>query len=341
MKVQNIADSRVNSNEKCCLPNFGYTRTKLGKEIDAFIKLRKPSHEQKTDLFCKLVSFVQKMQKSIEEPLGEGFRGLVYKIDDKYVVKTGKKETSFNGGLMPLERIPYDKLKTYYGKPILKFSNEVQVLKNVSSMGSHFPVGIPYKMPFDSDAQMSLYWNNKCLPRYAALPQKSFDALAKDFATLNNFQSRLLAFIFDVTNPNNFVITGKNSLRIVDDIDIKRPPRKNTIASLMSPFLESMSLIKSVPNSADNAPLRKRLLKKIILAGEKYELPYVSNELSTVSLSAMYEEKTWGYVCRDFCNYTDLIKELNLLRITQPDKKVRLQQVEKLLDEMLQYGFNG
>ena len=59
---------------------------------------------------------------------------------------------------------------------------------------------------------------------------------------------------------------------------------------------------------------------------------------ATGIVTAMYEERTWGYVCGDFCNYTDLIKELNLLRITQPDKKMRLQQIEKLLDEMLQYN---
>lgn len=341
MKVQSIVGYRSNSRDKDCSPFFGYTRTKLGKEIDVFIGLKDPSHEQKSELFCKLTKFAKQLQESIKEPIGEGFKGVVYKVDDKYVLKTGKRGASFNGGSISIEKIPYDELKTYYGRPLLKFSNELQVLRNVSSAGGHFPVGVPYKMPFDSSMQMKLYWNKQCLPRYAALPQKSFDALARDFAVLNNYGGECNNYIFDVTNPNNFVIAGKSTLRIVDEIDIVRAPRKNTVAALISPFLESMSLAVIVPNSAENSELRKQLLKKIILAGEKYDLPYTSSELTNASLTSIYEKGAWLHACRDFCKYQDLIKELLKLRIDYPDKKERLNRVQLLLDEKLQYRAGG
>ena len=68
-------------------PQFeSYNRTKLGKSIDEFIKTENPSSECVETFLKKIQTFIDCYSK--DKIIGAGFRGKVFKIDDKYVFKT-------------------------------------------------------------------------------------------------------------------------------------------------------------------------------------------------------------------------------------------------------------
>lgn len=333
---------RIDSVNNCSLGNsknsslaFGYSRTKLGREIDTFVKLEKPSKVQTRTMFNKLLDFVANRDKSEKRIIGSGCNGTVYKIDDKYVLKAPWLGCDkIYPKLLQSER--FEELKTYFGSALLDFSGGLQVLRNVSSNGKHYPVGIPVNDFFmGSMDDIYAHWNKNCLERYADLPQKSFDALARDFATLNAMRTSKNSYTFDMVNPNNVVIVGKNTLRIVDVISSHLSCRHNSITWLMAPFLDEMCFLEKAPRTPENAETRLRLIKKLIMAGERYELPYLSRTIGGVPLKE--EEEILSYILDDFCNWQDLVEDMHGFRQFFPNKKTRLNKMSILLDVTLKY----
>lgn len=310
-------------------PTFcGYTRTKLGRCIDEFISSPSGSEDNPNKLIMLFYEFMNKKQK---KKLGEGCRACVYKVDDKYVLKINKKIKE--DSLFPTlgnEDI-FGGVKAYFGSSVLSMNSGIKILKNVSSKGKHTPVGIQ----FNSTSTMPLLertalWNSKYLPAFSKLPQKAFDDLAKSFAKLNEIEVDGYNYAFDTLNPNNFVLVG-NSFRIVDEVDrtVKKAP--NSIAGLLRVFLELMDVDNLAPKDFMNIDMRHSLLKKIILAGEKHELPLIADNNDLV---------TWQYVLDDTCDYRNLLEQLKRFRKAYPDMHTRLGKVKQLLDDEINYSYN-
>ncbi len=310
--------------------NFnGYTRTKFGRAIDSFIKEGYNSKTVCEDMNTRLNLFLKHIGLSAR--LGEGFRGIVYKIDDKYVLKVNKHIKNME--LYP--QIPADNpfkvLKSYYGSSVVDFNMWVKILRNVTSKGKHIQAGVPdIKERCSTLVEKGAIWSDEYLPRFSNLPQKCYDALARDFAALNKIKVNGYSYTFDTKNPNNFVLAGK-SLRIVDDIDKTNISEPNTIAGLLRVFLEKIDLDFKAPMGIENAGQRHSLMKKIILAGEKYELPYTQCE---------EDLRTWEYVSNNDFYYRDIIESLKKFRSIYPDKKVRLDKVKEFLDNEIKIGYN-
>ncbi len=109
--------------------------------------------------------------------VGQGFHGVVYKIDDRYVLKVSHKDKPYADMLDKIKELKFSDLKTYYGEPVAKFY-DVQILKNVSSKGLHIPAGIPQKdIGLKTEKECSEYYEKIYLPLFSSLPQKSFDAV--------------------------------------------------------------------------------------------------------------------------------------------------------------------
>ncbi len=308
----------------------GYTRTNFGRAIDEFIKEGYNSESACKQLNTRLSLFLKHL--GLPSKLGEGFRGIVYKIDDKYVLKVNKHIKNVDVYPQLPDKNIFGELKSYYGSSVVDFNMWVKVLKNVTSYGKHIQAGVPdSKEAYSTLQDKGVIWNNEYLPKFANLPQKCFDALARDFAVLNKIKTGGKFYAFDTKNPNNFVLAGK-SLRIVDDIDTVFMPESNTEAGLLRVFLEKIDLDYKAPMGLDNVGLRHLLMKKIILAGEKYELPYMRGE---------EDLRTWNYVCGDDFYYRDIISGLQELRKAYPDKKLRLEKVKEFLDKEIQIGYNS
>ena len=323
MKIQTNQNSYNYPNK----PNFeGYYRSHLGKTIDKFIKTEAPTFEQAENLLTKIVNFWETSPKT--KILGGGFHGKVIKIDDKYVLKVDKVFSSCDLELPHPPKIEDDfsAIKNYYGNPVITFGRFFRILKNVSSNGEHLCAGIPSSqerhLPFYADK--CAYWCEKYLPKFASLPQKSFDALAKSFAKLNKKNHQGIHYAFDTQNPNNIVLVGKNTLRIVDDVARTGTIDKNTTGGLLNLLVSNMSLDYTTPKDFLNIGLRCELIRKIILAGEKHNLPQIRSKSDIMA---------WQHTCEEFGNYNDIIREINKISATNSDKKVRMEKLQAFLNE--------
>lgn len=305
----------------------GYTRTALGRTIDEYIKTKEPTPEMAQNLLAKIQNFLTQGKEG--KILGAGFRGKVFKIDDKYVLKMDKGAFNYEleapkiGGMFNLSG-----LKSYFGAPILSFNRFCRVLKNVSSDGKHLCAGIPSAKMNDLifQGQKAQYWNEEYLPRFSELPQKSFDALAHDFYELNQLGKNGQFLVFDTKNPNNIVLVGKNTLRIVDDLDKAYGPNQNTTAGLLNLLVNKMDLDYNAPKDLTNIAQRCDLIKKIILAGEKNNLPLMNTLHDGVILDC---------VCDEFCNYRDLVKDIREINfLYYADKKMRMEKIGEYLNNI-------
>lgn len=74
------------------------------------------------------------------------------------------------------------------------------------------------------------------------------------------------------------------------------------------------------PMTKENRPLRFELFKKIILAGEKYDLPYISP-------FRVYDENVWNIVCDFGDSGVKTLEILTSLRQKQANPRKRLDMV--------------
>lgn len=271
--------------------------------------------------------------------IGEGFHGEVYKIDDKYVLKIHKNYIPYSGGMMDdLPRQKFSSLKTYYGEPVASF-NDIKILNNVSSNGKHIQAGIPEQYSRRmTDAQCSKYLENVYLPIFSDVPQRSFDAIAKDCDTLNKMGTKDVSYSFDYINPNNFVLVGK-TLRITDVISKGSLENPNTVSDLLYVFIQKSGLDTYADYSKKAQPFRRELFKKIVLAGMRHNLPLGDTP---------YGRKVWQITANDLCKFEEyhltILDTLAKLQKEVPDTKLRLKKTEEYLDKIYNpknvYGFS-
>lgn len=324
MYVQN---NNLFSNYKNTSPQFCSYKTSFSKKLDNVLLKKRASKEDKTLLSEKLNNLLNtKLQNRF---LGEGANGQVYKIDDEYVLKTlynsGIENTKFDS----LGNDKFSELKNYYGEPVAKFS-DVTILKNVSSNGEHIPVGVPDRVSKNGLKEECIaYYEKMYLPRFADLPQKSYNGLAQDLNRLNKMGRGLNNYKFDYLNPNNFVLVGK-SLRIIDDVYKTLQPNENTTAKMLGMFLHDMTRNSVAVYNKDVVPERKNILKKVILAGVNSNLPLGTRDR---------DKEIWNYTLNTLCGIKtpakNVVDEIDIIQKNCLSPKSRVQKTEKYLDEIL------
>lgn len=309
-------------------PEFTGYYSKFSKTLDtAILPNSKVTKEDARNLIDMVCEFIKNRLKPTNI-LGEGHFGKVYRIDDKYVLKENIAEPRLNLDFTPVKKPKFNDLKTYYGEPVAYFSN-IKILKNVSSNSKHTPVGIPINMHRIALPEDLLgYYENYLLPKTAELPQKAFDAIAKDMDTLNKKGRGLRNYTFDYLNPNNFVIVGK-SIRITDEIAETLPPKPNTAANLLNVFIENTSLNDKAEYSILAEGNRRTLLKKIVLAAMKSNLALGDKGRNL---------ETWDYVLIDLCDLKvdpkEFLGTLKSISANAPTAKNRVERANKYLDNV-------
>ena len=305
-------------------PNFeGYYRSKLGRCVDEFVQTKEPSLELQKELMTKVRDFIEK--NTNKKIIGKGHHGVVFRIDDKYVLKMdlmGK----YHQLIEPRKPVSkgFEKLKSYYGGAVVSFNRYCKILKNVSCDNEFTEAGLPSKFVKEHlTFNQSEYWNKEYLPKFSNLPQKSFNSLAKDFARLNMISDKNKFFAFDFVNPNNIVLVGKNTLRIVDSVNYSHA-KANTVAGLLNLLVNEMAVGYKAPRTNETLELRCELIKKIFMAGEKYNLPLISMGS---------DREAFYYVCREFGDFNKILKDIVSIRKNNPNKDARIQKVREYLDE--------
>lgn len=251
--------------------NFTGYRTNLGKKLDEVLKLGEISPKDNDFLISEIKKLLEKRLNHAKN-LGEGMSNRVYKIDDKYVLKVPLNKSIMIGDKIVLKPQKYGDLRNYFGEPVFEAGN-VQVLKNVSPKGRAIPAGVPKQLPdgFEkSDVQG--YYSTFYLPTFANLPQKSYDALARDMKTLSEKTENRIHFTFDYYNPNNVVLSGK-SLRMTDDVEMTVFENTNTISDMLNVFLKQINVGIPATPSTMLLPFRQEIAKKVLMAGMKHDLP--------------------------------------------------------------------
>ena len=329
---------------------FGQYVSKLGRSIDNVLSAKDPSPDSLTNLYEELFKFVQKpgFRSKLK---GKGFYSYVYGIDDKYVLKIGKCKCIEPEPNIELREPIFPELKTYYGDALI-ISGDLKILRNVSSNKKTLSAGVPpeimektliprkntssgntqYNMCFadyEHGNEVLKHYNEVYLPTFANLPQASFNKLANDLALLNRKGFNYHGFSIDTNNPNNIVLVGKSSLRIVDDIDIVEKRKPNSIAGLLNMLLVKANFNTELPlpTNISTLSLRFQLLKKIILAGEKYDLPLTCYNVQ--------DKNIWYHACYGLKDSgLNVIENIQKMRDNIPDKKQRVIEVEKYLNKL-------
>lgn len=314
----------------------GY-KSVFSRKLESVVARGKADEPEKTFLTDWMKKFVD-IKLRAKRRIGEGFHGEVYKIDDKYVLKIHKHYRPQADIMDDIPKLKFSSLKTYYGEPVASFL-DIKILKNVSSNGKHIQAGIPEKYSRTmTDEQCNKYLENVYLPIFSEVPQKSFDAIAKDCDTLNKMGREYVTYAFDYLNPNNFVLVGK-TLRITDVICKESTQNPNTVSDLLYVFIQKSGLDTYAEYSKKAEPLRRELLKKIVLAGMRHNLPLGDNP---------YGRKVWQVVSSDLCKskeyHLTIIDNLKKLQEEIPDTKLRLKKTEEYLDEIYKpkevFGFS-
>ena len=270
-----------------------------------------------------------------ERLINFGFFNSVYKIDENFVAKI--KNSAVNslwkiGKYCEVGKQTFENLKTYYGQEILDIGG-VKFLKNV---GEHTPAGIPeIKMKNMDFEELYKYYNEEYLPIFAKVPQKSYDNLVKDYQSLNEMQPDEVGFYygFDTRNPNNIGLTKDNRLVMMDEIDYRSVPNTNTSGKLLKMFLLSMSRKDSAYDyNQVGKDAAKEIFKKIVLAGEKYNLRHGSD-------SDAKGLRCWELIFNNFNikkNAKIFIDQLERNRVKNPDIELRLKKTSEMIDKLFE-----
>lgn len=312
----------------------GY-KSVFGKKLEKALAIRNTTRESASRLLDDFADMYDKRVR-LSNKIGSGYYGTVYKIDDSYVLKRGNEtlEPEF-GGIEVVRKLKFGHLKHYFGEAIAKIYNNIgedmAILKNVYSKGKSIPVGIPndFAMKHTKEECFEYYAKNY-LPKFAKLPQRSFDGIAKDFALLNKMNKKRKYYTFDYINPNNFVLCGK-TLRILDEVNKIDSPTSNCVTDMLEVFINKMGLSDDAVFDRKLVPLRKELAKKLILAGARHKVPMCYD---TADLT------TWSKTFNDILKIEDLdvgmlTSDIDNIMRTFNNPKRRVETVGQYLEEVV------
>ena len=270
----------------------GY-KSAFSKKLEKALNTPVMTREQAKNL---LKDFTDMYDKKVcpDTKIGTGFFGSVYKIDDCYVLKRGNEclVPEFKG-ISLKKHGKFSHLKHYFGEAVAKIYNntgeDMLILRNVYSKGNAIAAGLPFEYASTHPKEECLkYYAKNCLIKFAKLPQRSFDGIAKDFAKLNKMCSKHKSFFFDFMNPNNFVLCGK-TIRITDEINQYEKTR-NCVTDMLDIFLNKIDFDNNAEFDKKLLSLRKELTKKLILAGARHNIPMYYNTADLTAWSKTFNE---------------------------------------------------
>ena len=312
----------------------GYKST-FSKKLEKALAAQKTTSQSASRLLNDFADMYDK-KVCMDKKIGSGFYGTVYKIDDGYVLKRGNEhlEPEF-GGIEVVRNRKFTHLKHYFGEAIAKIFNnngeDMVILKNVYSRGKSIPAGVPDEFAkTHTKEECFKYYADVYLPKFASIPQKSFDGIAGDFAQLNKMCTKRKSYFFDFLNPNNFVLCGK-TIRVLDDINEYEKPTRNCVTDMLDVFLNRVDLDNEAVYDKKLVNLRKKLVKKIILAGAKHEVPMCYQNTDLVS---------WQKTFNDILKMKDLkvgkmTSDIDKLINLSKKPKVRVESVKQYLEEIV------
>lgn len=306
--------------------NFTGYRTMLGKKIDQVLKLDKISADDNRFLVNEIKKLLSKRLEQSKN-MGEGTQNRVYKIDDKYVLRIPINKSIMLSNQVVLKHRKFASLKNYYGEALVELGN-VQILKNATPGKNSMPAGIPKVLPDNyKKNDLTGYYNNLYLPTFANIPQKSYNALAKDMSILNSIRDvNGVNFSFDYYNPNNVVLSGK-TLKMTDDIAPTFIKNSNSASDMFNVFLKQLNDgIPAIP-STKLTPLRQIIARKILKASIVSNLPITSEGCAN---------NVFGYVIKFLCNSKDepskVFETVNNIKNSAKSLKQRQIELDKYLD---------
>lgn len=312
----------------------GYKST-FSKKLEKALAAPKTTSQSASRLLNDFADMYDK-KVCMDKKIGSGFYGTVYKIDDGYVLKRGNEhlEPEF-GGIEVVRNRKFTHLKHYFGEAVAKIFNnngeDMVILKNVYSRGKSIPAGVPDEFAkTHTKEECFKYYADVYLPKFASIPQKSFDGIAGDFAQLNKMCTKRKSYFFDFLNPNNFVLCGK-TIRVLDDINEYEKPTRNCVTDMLDVFLNRVDLDNEAVYDKKLVNLRKNLVKKIILAGAKHEVPMCYQNTDLVS---------WQKTFNDILKMKDLkvgkmTSDIDKLINLSKKPKVRVESVKQYLEEIV------
>lgn len=304
----------------------GYT-SNFSKKLDALLEGNLKSHKNVESEFKKILKCKIKPSNLI----GEGFHELVYKIDDKYVLKFSKRNfDTLTNTLTKVVKRKFKNLKSYFGEPVVVFG-DIKILPNVSNGGKHVPAGIPFIYSRKHTSwENEEYYIKKYLPLFAELPQQSFDRIAKDLALLNKKKSKSGYYVFDYKNPNNFVLTGK-TIKIVDVTTNTSIRNSNCAADLLNVFLENMEIDTISRYNPEAVVNRRKLFKKVVLAAAKNDLPMAASSSDEILI-----EKVFKDLCNGDGECKSVLKEIKSIVKNNPNIKKRAELLNIYIDNLFE-----
>lgn len=309
--------------------NFQGNLSNFSKKLDKVLNQKEKIIP--CDDLIDLKDTLVKSRKAITKPhrlLGQGWKGQVYQIDEKYALKApaffrkGFKMPYFSNEFRP-------HLKCYYGDQIAIFGDYV-ILHNI---GKHTPVGIPLAMSNSNttlSTEITHYYEEKFLPMFASLPQKAFNNIAKDCNTLNRLEDSNtgLRYIFDYANPNNFVIKN-NKILITDEI-ICQNKVGNSTADLLRAMINYKEFGVKNQSNENTLPYFREIYKKIVLAGVKEGLPLGIPDKKT------HWELATETICKANKNTNEVINTISDLKYAQKNRSSLVKATKEFLDTLFQ-----
>lgn len=241
------------------------------REVEKILDAVALNPELKTIESDVLIEKIKKALSDIIRPsrfIGEGTHNAVYKITNKYAARVplGANLTKDNiGENLVWGQDIFKNLRNYFGEAVVQLG-KLQILRNV---GHQKPAGIPEHMiKMFGSARLKKYYLDEYLPKFARLPQHSYNELACDLASLNEMKFGPRSYgVFDSINPNN-IVTSKGKLMLVDEINtLYDKSYGNTTAKLLEVFINRAGADMEAPDAGDKVKYVRKIFKKTILSG--------------------------------------------------------------------------
>lgn len=261
----------------------------------------------------------------------EGSHNAVYKITRKYAARVpidvkSYAENKLSDGPQNIKigQGVFKKLKNYFGEALVEFG-KFQILKNV---GAHFPAGVPEHIVKNlSRNKLDKYYIYSYLPRFAKIPQSSYDELAKDLAALNEIILGPRQYcVFDSLNPNN-IVARCGRLFLVDEIErLADRSYGNTTAKLFEVFINRASKDFESPFAGNNVKFVRKIFKKVTLASTRANLLHADTK---------EDFKNWEKALDRCMIKNDAGYVLNTLeQFERLDKETRIAKTSAFIDKL-------
>lgn len=316
-------------------PVFQSASGDFGKAVGDVFQKETISETARNNLIDKLRLAIKEIIKP-ENFMGRGFYGTVYRIDKDFVMKIknyAKPSLETSDLVIKKGKNIFKNLKTYYGEEVLQIG-DLKILRN---LGKHTPAGVPPEKLKDlkSLEEIYKYYQKEYLPLFAKVPQKSYDAVAEDFARLNKMKYSAGEYCtFDSKNPGNILLAG-DELKLTDEINSINMSDTNSVGKLMELMLYKISSLDSIRSYGDNTEEAKQILRKILIASEKANLPYDTRERDRVVWDGVFKNAEINEDVDDF------IQNLEIIRGRNPRLSKRIPEVEKYVDRAFCPSFKG